>query len=155
MIKDNIDFKPEFANWNQFYTDLFTQITKIREVSATVMFKLDDVKIYFSLVNSLFNTHSHYVYDSESYESKLDKMSVFLFSNDYEKGLKTNNSSIREQQIKIIRDLNKIFKHMCTSFARYGLSVKVNQQNKKLSQDITLTEEEREEIEALEEIGIM
>lgn len=154
----NSSGETKYANWNKGYDDLFEEITEIRALGNKVLFDFKNTNLllnqYYAKISGLFDTHGHYVVNEDEIEIKLSKIGDVLFSEKYLDRIKSGTNSL-PQQIKITRDLKKMFKEMCKSFSKNGLTMKVIITKKKASSKENLTPDEREELEALEEVGIM
>jgi len=148
----------KYANWNSGYEDIFKQIIDIREIGNILLFDVSNKNLllnkYYSKINGLFITHGHYVIEREDITLKLKKIELVLFSQKYLKSVEVGTNP-REQHLKILSSLNSVFQLICESFSKNVLTMKVIIKRRKASDDETLTADEKEELEALEEVGIM
>jgi len=148
----------KFANWNSGYEDIFSQIIEIREMGNLLLFDTDNKNLslnkYYSKISGLFLTHGHYVIDYDKIKEQLRLIELVLFSDKYLNSVRDGTNS-RIQHLKILRDLKSFFQNICESFSKNGLTMKVITKRAKASENANLTDEEREELEALEEVGIM
>lgn len=148
----------KFANWNQGYEDIFAEIREIREKVELAMFDMKNksgmLTVLYSRVKGLFLTHGHYVITQQEIQKKLDDIHTILFSDRYKYAVKENINS-QEQHNIMLSALEKIIQQICESFSKNGLTMKIIIKKRKASMKEGLTEEEKEELEALEEVGIM
>ena len=148
----------KFANWNAGYEDIFSEIIAIRTMGNTLLFDTKNkgllLNTYYARVSGLFLTHGHYVIEQEDIKRDLAKIESVLFSEKYMTSV-TNGVNPVDQHFKIMNTLKKAFQLICESFSKNGLTMKVIIRKKKSSMREGLTADEKEELEALEEVGIM
>jgi len=129
MKKEEYNYKPEFANWNKFYDDLFTEIAEIRLIGNKALFDTKNTELslnlYYSRIQNLYSTHSHFINDTLIVGKELQRIEDFLFSDKYLSAVRNKNLSIFKTQRSILIKLRNIFTLMCASFSSNGISVKV------------------------------
>ncbi|MCK4500287.1 hypothetical protein KAU11_07305 [Candidatus Babeliales bacterium] len=156
--RGNSEADIKYANWNSGYEDIFNQIIEIREMGNLLLFDTQNENLllnkYYSKISGLFITHGHYVIQQEGIKLQLDKIESILFSNKYLNSVK-DKTNTRDQHLKILKDLKIFFQLICESFSKNGLTMKIIIKRRKASERKGLTPDEVEELEALEEVGIM
>jgi len=156
---DNTDYNTRYANWNKFFEDLENEIKLIRNVGNELLFDFDSKALllnkYYSLITNLYSTHKSYILDSGKIKTKLDKIEDTLFSNKFLTAISKNPESIKELRIKMIRVLREIFSKMCNDFSVMGLRPKIEEVDTSKYSDLAESEEEKEELRTLEQIGII
>lgn len=105
-----------FANWNNFYNDLFEEINAIRKIGNVCLFNAPEVKVYYSRVYNLLVSVSFAVNDYQKKNKQLKVIGDELFKKDISK-LNTN---------KIYYMLSSYFSAICYDLSRAGLLPKVN-----------------------------
>lgn len=151
--------EPKFANWNKWYDDLFQEQKEIRAVGVIVMSDLNNHKYslqyYCSRVSNLFSTHKHYIETSEKVQKELDKIEEFLFSDAYIIAKGQNAKSVRTSELRTFKTLKGIFTTMCEDFSKQGLSVRVDVTTRVKQSDLEDDEDKKQELEDLEEAGMI
>jgi len=159
---DNKSFEsydPKFANWNKWYDDLFQEQKDIRRIGVMLMGDYNNkqysLQLYYSRIVGLFSTHKHYIDKSDDVNNELDKIEAFLFSEKYLAAKESNPKSVRQSELKILKQLRNVFTKMCEDFSSKGLSVKVDITNKAKASDLEDDEDKKQELEDLEESGMI
>lgn len=152
-------YDPKFANWNKWYDDLFEEQKTIRSIGVALLGDYNNNKyslqLYYSKIVGLFSTHKHYINESDEMKKELESIEDFLFSEKYLKNKSHNPKSVRQSEIKALKNLRNIFTKMCEDFSEKGLSVKVEMTNKAKLSNFEDDEDKKQELEDLEETGMI
>jgi len=116
-----------YAQHNPFYHSLQNDINQIREINKIIRAKPQEIHNFYSLINTLFVNHRHYISSAKHIEEMLNKVQTNIYSNSFLSQLdkkKKSNEFIR-YLIKLIMVLEKILQQMYKDFSDNNILPKV------------------------------
>lgn len=131
-------------------------INKIEEIESSIYLNKMQIYPYFARISALYSKCNNYISD-EYCKEKLYKIRKMLYNDNFVRDFKNNQNKINLNTTfyQIFDELVELYRQFSIDFSNLGLTPKVIQKKIKRSQDETLTPEQKEELEALEEIGLM
>jgi len=136
----NYDKDIIYAQHNPFYHSLQNDINQIREINKIIRTEPKQIHNFYSLINTLFTNHRHYIASDKYVEEKLNDVQKNIYSNAFLIQLRDNTKSNEfiRYLIKIIMLLEKLLQIMYKDFSENNILPKVMVTKKRNPSDAIL-----------------
>lgn len=148
------DYSLEWKKHDEFFTSLNRKLDEISLVGELCYKDISNIYDYFAKIKNLYNKHKAYVQNPKLMKEDLDKIQNALYDMSFLKDLQHKTPQAHQFRLKIFSKLQEVLTQMIEDFTIPELIPKPIKAEKLISQATNLSDDEREEFEALEEIGI-
>lgn len=144
----------QWKDHSGFFSSLNNKLDEISNIGEECYRDVNKLYDYYGKIKNLFNKHYAYILDPEKMKRELAIVQKALYDKEFLKSVQDNIGSAKEHQIKIFDKMQDILTEMILNFTYPELIPKPIKRGTLMSLSEDLSEEERLEYDALEEIGV-